>query len=365
MEDLTKQEIPGIVISEDESEHTDFPKNRGRYRVYIPTYMNHHGIKSVIWCKNHIHKYRYGINEQFDGDKVIFGEYKPLQIGARVIVKFFSNNISSGYIDRTITDYEDNCLPFALEHMDQNDVTVLLRTAKHHNLVAVLEDIETEDVPKNSFHIYYDDNKVRIIMNEDGMYTWVEKDKFTRILQNNTVWIHEDNKHFIDGNNRYLIEGNNSICIKEKNKIIVHGLDEEIYKDNRNQQVEKDKNSKIFGTENKEIQEDHNEKIDNDHNIEIGNDRNEEIENDNNIEIGNNYNLTIGKESNTNVGENSNLTIGKESTTNVGENSNLNIGKEFNTNVGENSNLTIGKEANIEAGTHVNIKAPVIRLNCS
>lgn len=276
MEPLINKELPGIIQSENEEDYTDYKKNRGRYKVYIPTYMQHRGLKSVIWCKNHIHKYRYGINESFEGDMLIYGEYKPLQIGSRVIVKFFSNDMSSGYIDRLITDYEDNCLPFELEHVDQRDVNVILRTAKHHNLIAVLEDIETEfsdsdkNVPKNSFHIYYDDDKVRIIANEDGLYTWVEKDKFTRILQNNTVWIEEDNKHFISGNNRYLIEGNNTICIKGTNKLIVHELSEELYKDNKNQQIDENKNTKIYGNRTTEIHKDDNLDIGQNLNIDIG-----------------------------------------------------------------------------------------------
>lgn len=235
--ELINKEIPGIILCDLNEEYKDKIKNSGRYKIYIPSYMHHSGLKSVIWCKNHIHKYRYGSDENGN----IYGEYKPLLKGTRVIIKFFSNLITSGYIDRIISDHVDNCLPFGLDYIDQNDVTVILRTAKHNNLIAVLEDTKTKDIPSNSFHIYYDNDKVRIIMNENGHYTWITKNKFTRILQNNSVWIEKDNKHFISGDNRYLIGKDNIIHIKGSNTLVIYGPSIEIYNDNRDIKILKSK----------------------------------------------------------------------------------------------------------------------------
>lgn len=233
MVQLKNKELPGVILPENQGDKTDHPKNRGRYRVYIPTYMQHRGLKSVLWCKNHIHNYRYGINEWYDGDKMIYGEYKPLHEGSRVIVKFFANDIEAGYIDRVISDYEDDCLPFALLHEDQNDVTVVARTGKNKNLIAILEDIGTPNVPENTFHIYYDDDQVRIIMNPDGQYTWVAQNKFTRVHNNYTTWVHNHSTHHIDGVHRRYVDEGEIVCVEGCSKRIVHGQRLEVFNDGR------------------------------------------------------------------------------------------------------------------------------------
>lgn len=364
MEPLKNKEVPGIILAESENDYTDHRKNRGRYRVYIPTYMQHRGLESVIWCKNHVHKYRYGINESFEGDKLIYGEYKPLQIGSRVIVKFFANDLSTGYIDRLITDYEDDSLPFKLEHVDQNDVYVLLRTAKHHNLIAVLEDTETTDIPKNSFHIYYDDDQVRIVMNEDGMYTWVTKDKFARILQNNTVWIEKDNKHFIHGNNRYLIKGNNIICIKGTHKFIVHKLSEELYKEDRNQQIDNDKNTKIYGTNKEEIHGDDHLLVKQSRYIQIKENENKEIDGDKNTDVGGDKSSNVGNNDDTEIGGDRSAIIDGDDDTEIGGDKNTDVGNNRSVIINGEDNTNVGGNKNTDVGGEYNIKASVIKLNC-
>ena len=209
-DNLTDKEVPGIVIPEKEEDETDHPHNMGRYKIYIPNHMIHKGLESVIWAKNHIHKFRYGINEYMPGEQLIYGQYFPLQIGSRIIVKFFSNDIQSAYIDRVISDYEDDTLPFDYQHEDQSDITVIARTAKFHNVIAMLEEVITDPLLENTFHIYYHDDQVRIIMDPDGHHTWVEKEQ--------NLWVNKDQHEQILMNQYKQIHMNQESLIKKDKK---------------------------------------------------------------------------------------------------------------------------------------------------
>ena len=334
--ELINKEIPGIIISNEDEEYIDFSKNKGRYRVYIPSYMQHSGLDSVIWCKNHIHQYRYGATETGE----IYGEYKPLLKGTHVIIKFFANLSSCGYIDRIISDHVENCLPFGVEYKDQSEINVLLRTPKHHNLIAILEDTQTEEIPNNSFHIYYDDKQVRIVLNEDGMYTWVTKDQFLRVLQNKTCWIEENNKYFIDGNNQYVIEENNTLCVKGNNKVIVLGKNEEIVEGNQHEEYNQEKECRIRGKNSLEVFDNSNMKI---HKI-----YNEHIEQD--------FNSYVGQTQKNNIEQNQENKIGNNQKTEIGNNQENKIGN--------NQETEIGSSGIIKAGSVYKINAPRIELNC-
>ena len=225
-DNLTDKEFPGIVIPEKDVDKTDHPDSRGRYKVYIPNHMQHQGLKSVIWAKNHTHKYRYGINEYVPGKQKIFGQYFPIQIGARVIIKFFSNNIESAFIDRIISDYAIKTMPFNYSHLDQSDITILLRTAEYTNVIAALENIVTDPLIKNSLHIYYHDDQVRIIMDRTGMHTWVEKQ------QNNWIKFDQRNQILMGQHNditmyqRTLVTGKKNTFVVGNRGFLTAGIDE-------------------------------------------------------------------------------------------------------------------------------------------
>lgn len=222
MLEITNREFPGILIKdpdpEKDSDGNVIEKikydetNRGRYLVYIPEIMYniHDQPQNGIWCVNHVHKYRDTyIDEVVDKkDKSIGGQYFPLQEDMHVIVKFFSNDYRSGYIDRIISDYygkagdvsktEFNSMPFKLMHEERDDYYQIIRS-KNNDLIAIStlsstkqsELIEKKSnydkgkdedeksieaiLPTESLHIYYKKDQVQIICNDKGLFINVKE----------------------------------------------------------------------------------------------------------------------------------------------------------------------------------------------
>ncbi len=103
-------EYPGRILSGLD------PENKGRYLVQIPELM--YAIKDEgIYCVNHTHKWRNTETTKIDGETLVDGatklggSYYPLMVGTRVIVKFFAQDCSSGYIDRVISEHYSDSMP--------------------------------------------------------------------------------------------------------------------------------------------------------------------------------------------------------------------------------------------------------------
>jgi len=101
MRNLTETEFIGRIVPKDTDEFHD-PKQMGRYKVHIPTLMPHLDKDEGIWVKNHTHKWRITPSEVGE-----YGSYFPLQAKTYVIVKFFENDINTGYIDRIVSDWKE------------------------------------------------------------------------------------------------------------------------------------------------------------------------------------------------------------------------------------------------------------------
>jgi hypothetical protein len=239
---ITNREFPGKIKSEDD------PKNRGRYLVHIPELMytifdtNQDGI----YCANHTHKWRDTYKEVGNEKKFVGGSYYPLKTGTRVIIKFFSEDYESGYIDRIVSDYYEDGMPVQLYKKEKirDKYYQVLRTSKN-DLIAIstIEEKEKEEsedtLPLHSIHMYYDKDKVEVICNPDGMFIFVKEDlqieveKEIRVKSEELVYV-RGGKVCIEGtggmddktsdvNQSSVIKGENEDSKKVETTIVLQG----------------------------------------------------------------------------------------------------------------------------------------------
>lgn len=157
MLELVNREFIGTVLPDKDSNH------QGRYKVNISELQPHTKNTDGIWVKNHSCRNR--ISPSAVG---ICGAYFPLQAGMAVIVKFFSNHIDSGYVDRVISDAYPESLPF--EAIERDDFYILLRTPIHDNIIAVYDsNAASKNIPKNSIHVYFNKTRTTVVIDETGI----------------------------------------------------------------------------------------------------------------------------------------------------------------------------------------------------
>lgn len=154
---LTDREFIGTILPAKDTIH------QGKYKVNVPELQPHMKDSTGIWCKNHTCK-----NRVTPSQNGVYGSYYPLHPGTSVIVKFFANHIESGYIDRIISDAYPETLPY--EIIERDDYYQIIRTPKHNNLIAIYEgDSASKNVPKNSIHIYYNETRTTVVIDENGI----------------------------------------------------------------------------------------------------------------------------------------------------------------------------------------------------
>ena len=200
LQDITQHEFLGKTLPDLD------PKHQGRYKVFIPNLMPHISQDNGIWVKNHTHK-----NRITPSDNGSYGQYFPLQPKTLVIIKFFENDYNTGYIDRIVSDFEQESLP--LKVMDRDDLTQLFRTAKKKNIFVINE--ETVDQPPNSIHLYFNKYKTTFIVDEEGIHIFTEDNEDKKIKKNN-------NKHVV-GNKNVTVELNNELLIVGDRKLTING----------------------------------------------------------------------------------------------------------------------------------------------
>ena len=179
--------------------------NQGRYRVQIPTLMNLIIDTGGIMVKNQTHKWRCT-----NSDNGRYGEYKPLQPGTKVLVKFHDDDINTGYIDRIISDQEMNSLPFK-NIADRDDIYQLLRTPKHNNFIIINE--ETANEPPNSVHLYFNKYRTTIIVDEQGIHIHTDDNKDEEITKSENLLVKEDRKRTVNQTEDILIKGNRKLQV--------------------------------------------------------------------------------------------------------------------------------------------------------
>lgn len=191
------------------------PKNQGRYKIHIPEL--HPLIKAAegIWVKNQQHNWRYGPSDDY-----MYGEYFPLQPGTKVLVKFYENDFHTGYVDRIISDQIISTTPkIAVKKIpkattDRDDIYMLFKTPKKHNLFTVLEDtadstnkLNAKLIP-NSMHLYYNYRRSTMIINQDGIHWFTMDNRGVTVEGNNSEWVNKNEKVYVKLNRDVFINGN-------------------------------------------------------------------------------------------------------------------------------------------------------------
>lgn len=176
MPDLINKEFIGTILPDKDNNH------QGRYKVNISELQPHTKDNEGIWVKNAVHKNRVSPSQVG-----VCGSYYPLQAGMAVIVKFFSNHMNSGYIDRVISDaandVSSNTLPF--EIIERDDYYQIIRTPKKNNLIAIYEgDTASKNIPKNSIHVYFNSTRTTVVIDETGINVKTEDNLNMTVTQN-------------------------------------------------------------------------------------------------------------------------------------------------------------------------------------
>ncbi len=215
------------------------PKNQGRYKVHIPELHPLIEQGKGIWVKNHVHRWRYnGCDDYF------YGEYKPVQPGTIVMVKFYEDDLNTGYVHRIISDQILNSLLKIgvtgstggigstsvtgdvgetggtggtggpnLITTDRDDMYLIYKTPKKHNMFLVLEETTgpglTANLIPNSIHFYFNKLRSTMIINEDGIHWYTDDNRGVTVRKQNSELVYEDEKVQVKGN-RHLHIGKNA-----------------------------------------------------------------------------------------------------------------------------------------------------------
>lgn len=205
---LINREFIGVVLPDKD------PIHQGKYKVNVPEIQPHMKDTEGIWCKNHTCRHR--ITPSADG---IYGSYYPLHAGISVIVKFFANHIESAYIDRIISDAYAETLPY--EIIERDDYYQILRTPKHNNLIAIYEsDTNSKNVPKNSIHVYYNDTRTTVVIDEDGINVKTADNTNVIITKKSKTHVKETVDVHIVGDAKVLCDAKADIHVKGDTKIL-------------------------------------------------------------------------------------------------------------------------------------------------
>lgn len=206
---LSNREYAGVIVSGEDSE------NRGRYKVFIPELMYHvqseNNTEDVgLFCMNHVCKYR---NTQSHNG--IYGQYFPLHPNTRVIVKFYEEDLSTGYIDRIIGDYHCesdvsgvSSAPFKINSTERDEYYQLLRTVAE-DLIAI--SCKTSSIPKNGIHIYNHTDQNVLILDEKGVHLYSKSDLDIDMTGKTSIKIGGRTQLIVSGELHISVSGNCNI----------------------------------------------------------------------------------------------------------------------------------------------------------
>jgi hypothetical protein len=222
IKDLRHKEFIGRIIPKGSDKEFD-QKMKGRYRVHIPELMAHIEEEKGIWCKNHVHNWR-----MTSSDVGEYGSHYPLHSGTYVIVKFFENDYNTGYIDRILSDYEDNtdkeaqdCVEVKPALTDRDEQYVIFKTPKKWNIFYVNEDTENE--PNTMYLIFNRDNsperRTVLRINESGIHIWTRNNQRIRIKENEDIQVDGNANKLVKGNVIIQVEGNTNISVDGKTDV--------------------------------------------------------------------------------------------------------------------------------------------------
>jgi len=275
LESLIEKEFIGTILGEPD------PRQMGRYKVHLPEIMQHLTEDKGIWCKNQVHAWR--ITPSDNGE---YGSYYPLHAGTKVIVKFYSNDYSSGYINRIISDADDNTDNEAQDGrtvkpavLDRDEQYIIFKTPKKFNIFYVNE--ETEKEPNTIYLVYNRDEsperRTVYRIDESGIHIWTRDNRRVRIKL-------DDNKQ-IDGDKSLLVKKNRKANIAENEDLAVGGNRTVNVVQNEDKIVYKDRKENVHGEHHLTTVGDKIDNIEGSYDISVVDDMTLEVDGDCNISV--------------------------------------------------------------------------------
>ncbi len=294
---LTEVEFIGTVLPD-----LDYLQ-QGRYKVHIPELMQHIMEDKGIWCKNQVHAWR--ITPSDSGE---YGSYYPLHPGTKVIVKFYKNDVNTGYVDRIISDAAIETDKEAQDSVtkkpaleDRDEQYIIFKTPKRFNVFYVNE--ETQNEPNTIYLVYNRDGnperRTVYRIDESGIHLWTRDNRRVRILL--------DENRQIDGNKTEYIKQTRKRNIGEHDSLAVRG----------------DKVTTVAQSEDR----------------------------------------IVFKTRTTNINENEDKTVKGDQIENVEGSKDSLVKTDLTVQVQGDCNISVDGKCNIWAGTEVNVQAPMINLN--
>lgn len=215
---LTEREFVGKILKGADK------KLRGRYFVHIPELMPHLEESEGILVSNHSHNWRIT-----NSDVGSYGQYFPLHPGTFVMVKFWKNDLNSGYIDRILSDYNDNtdlkpsvkCEKPKTVVEDRDEQYIIFKTPKKFNIFYINE--ESSEEPNTIYLIYnhMDFRRTVLRINEEGIHWWSNDNEYIRIAKNSHKKV--DGNISIKSDGSIFINASGSIHIKADGDVNIDG----------------------------------------------------------------------------------------------------------------------------------------------
>lgn len=243
------------------------PQNRGRYKVHIPYLHQHISRDKGIWATNRTHTYRDTSEHNYtpaqppvdstgapltptysdklpmcgcpgikDGQTIKpldtigspsvlsihtpdttdmgnYGQYFPLHPGTHVIVFFPEDDPITAEIIKIIHDKKQDQMPLKIVTHDRNELTQIIRTARHDNIFAICE--RTISQPSYSTHLYTNLKTNKFIWDEHGyhrfvkrsIYTTVERSEHKKVNHTSYININRNKEEYICGNYTLQVDG--------------------------------------------------------------------------------------------------------------------------------------------------------------
>ena len=226
MINLIQKEFIGQTVPKEVEEFYDY-ELQGSYKVHIPELMPHLEKDEGIWCKNHTNK--WNITPSDVGE---YGSHFPLQPGTYVIVKFFDNDINTGYVDRILSDYKtdrdveaQDCVDPIPAIEDRDEQYLIFKTPKKWSAFYVNEDTLNE--PNTIYLIYNRDNsparRTVYRIDETGVHIWTRDNMRVRIAGDENFQVDGDRTGYIKGDQQENIDGDEDHKVKGTVTVEVQG----------------------------------------------------------------------------------------------------------------------------------------------
>ena len=374
MIDLTQREFLGTVLDDTNLDN----KVQGRYTVFIPDLQPHmdHEEKGII-VKNHTHKWNLSPSKYGE-----YGQHFPIQPYTQVIVKFFENDPNAGYIDRIVSDFDENtdvlaqdCVDAKSNLKDRDNQYILLKTPKFWNAIYFNE--ETEKEPNTFYFIFNRDkestyteresekdrNRRTVLrVDETGIQLWTHDNNIVRIRMNENRQIGGNKTEYIKNNLTEHIGKDKDLTVHENDRYHCRGDKHEWIEKDKIVNIDKDEYVHNAGNRTLLIDKDIQRIIKQNIIDKIEQNRDTHISQDDTTKIDGNKDIKVSGNDTADISGNKDTKVSGNNTADISGNKDTKVSGNLTIEVSGNINITSSSTVNVYA-TKVNIDSPRIDLN--